>query len=202
MVYCIRDAVSIAPCILYACNRFSDYMQIWANCKHRYRLHEYSWRPITTSGITPADRHSCCRMQPSRRSSLRRRVFSTNRPLCKSCQSSHSSHWCNNCSMHGYCTRTIRYIYWHGRKQELEQELTYGSRKSWIITTHIHIHKIHLRYIFNIKLVQQYTRKKKEKKKKTKKQQKKTHAHRNYNKTRVKTKLYIVSQSWLQRRPY
>jgi len=51
-------------------------------------------------------------------------------------------------------------------------------------------------YLFNIKLVQQYTRKEKEKKKKNeKKQQKKTHAHRNYNKTRVKTKLYIVSQS-------
>ena len=42
----------------------------------------------------------------------------------------------------------------------------------------------------------------KKKKKNEKKQQKKTHAHRNYNKTRVKTKLYIVSQSWLQRRPY
>jgi len=49
-------------------------------------------------------------------------------------------------------------------------------------------------YLFNIKLVQQYTRKEKEEKKR-KKQQKKTHAHRNYNKTRVKTKLYIVSQS-------
>ena len=24
--------------------------------------------------------------------------------------------------------------------------LTYGSQKSWIITTHIHVHKIHLRY--------------------------------------------------------
>jgi len=31
---------------------------------------------------------------------------------------------------------------------------------------------------------------------------KKTHAHKNYNKTTVKTKLYIVSQSWLQHLPY
>ena len=45
-------------------------------------------------------------------------------------------------------------------------------------------------YLFNINLVQQCTRKEKEEK------------HKNYNKTTVKTKLYIVSQPSLQRRPY
>jgi len=33
---------------------------------------------------------------------------------------------------------TLRYV---------RRLLTYGSRKSWIITTHIHVHKIHLRHI-------------------------------------------------------
>jgi len=33
------------------------------------------------------------------------------------------------------------------RRYDTIRLLTYGSRKSWIITTHIHIDKIHLRYI-------------------------------------------------------
>ena len=80
---------------------------------------------------------------------------------------------------------------WSIEKLIFSTNIAYISAIVHTNTQHIHVITI---YLFNIKLVQQYTRKEKEEKKR-KKQQKKTHAHRNYNKTRVKTKLYIVSQS-------
>ena len=56
-----------------------------------------------------------------------------------------------------FCSTTRRVFFWPAMESEYcfrwkitydtIRLLTYGSRKSWIITTHIHVHKIHLRHI-------------------------------------------------------